>query len=63
MKHPPDSKIGWQMVKRNHEKRTILTTGKDYDWWLLRQKLRLEVGIPEIKHREFGSLGVSNNHL
>ena len=42
MKRPHDSKIGWQMVKRNLDKLTILTADKEYDWWLLHHRLRAQ---------------------
>ncbi|AWB28524.1 IS5 family transposase [Halococcoides cellulosivorans] len=63
MKQPHDSKIGWQMVKRNLYKLSILTADKGYDWWLLRQRLRAEGVKPVIRHREFGWYGVANNIL
>ena len=63
MKQPHDSKIGWQMVKRNLDKLNILTADKGYDWWLLRQRLRAEGVKPVIKHREFGWHGIANNLL
>jgi len=63
MKQLHDSKIGWQMVKRNLDKLNILTADKGYDWWLLRQRLRAEGVKPVIKHREFGWRGIVNNFL
>jgi IS5 family transposase len=63
MKQPHDSKIAWQLVKRNVENLTILTADKGYDWWLLRQKLRSEGVKPVIKHREFGWHELANNLL
>lgn len=63
MKQPHDTQIGWQLLKRNLDKVTILTADKGYDWWLFRQKLRAEGVTPVIKHREFGWTGVANNVL
>jgi len=63
MKQPHDTQIGWQLLKRNLDKVTILTADKGYDWWLFRQKLRAEGVKPVIKHREFGWTGVANNVL
>jgi IS5 family transposase len=63
MKQPGDSQVGWQLLKRNIDKVTILTADKGYDWWLFRQKLRAEGVKPVIKHREFGWTGVAHNAL
>ena len=63
MTQPHDSKIGWQVLKRNLDKVTVLTADKGYDWWLFRQKLRAEGVKPVIKHREFGWHGFANNVL
>ena len=63
MKQPHDSQVGWQLLKRNLDKVTVLTADKGYDWWLLRQKLRAEGVEPVIKHREFGWDGVAGNVL
>ena len=63
MKQPHDSQIGWQILKRNLDRLSIVTADKGYDWWLLRQKLRAEGVTPVIKHREFGLDGVANNAL
>ena len=63
MKQPHDSQVGWQLLKRNLDKVTILTADKGYDWWLFRQKLRAEGVKPVIKHREFGWTGIANNVL
>jgi len=63
MKQPHDSKIAWQLVKRNFNKLGILTADKGYDWWLLRQRLRAEGVKPVIRHREFGWHGIANNFL
>jgi len=63
MKQPHDSRIGWQMIKRNLDKLTVLTADKGYDWWILRQRLRAEGVKPVIRHREFGWHGIANNML
>jgi len=63
MKQPHDTQIGWQLLKRNLDRVTILTADKGYDWWLFRQKLRAEGVKPVIKHSEFGWTGVANNVL
>ena len=63
MKQPHDTQIGWQVLKRNLEKVTVLTADKGYDWWLFRQKLHAEGIKPVIKHREFGWHGIGNNLL
>ena len=63
MKQPHDSQIGWQVLKRNLDKVSVLAADKGYDWWLLRQRLRAEGVKPVIKHREFGWHGVANNVL
>lgn len=63
MKHLHDSKVGWQMMKRDLDKLTVLTADKGDDWWLLRQRLRTEGIKPVIKHREFGWHGVANSLL
>ncbi len=63
MKQPHDSQIGWQLLKRNLDKVSVLTADKGYDWWLLRQKLRSEGVKPVIKYREFGWNGVAGNVL
>ncbi len=63
MKQPHNSQIGWQLLKRNINKVSVLTADKGYDWWLLRQKLRAEGVKPVIKHRGFGWNGVAGNVL
>jgi len=63
MRQPHDTQSGWQLLKRNLDKVTILTADKGYDWWLFRQKHRAEGIIPVIKHREFGWTGAENNVL
>ena len=45
-----DTKIAWQMVKRNLDRLTVLTADKGYDWELLRHKLRSENVKLVIKH-------------
>jgi IS5 family transposase len=54
MKQPHDSRIGWQMIKRDLDKLNILTADNVCDWWLLRHRLRAEGVKPVIKHRESG---------
>jgi len=61
MKQPHDSKIGWQLIKHNLDKLNVLTANKDYDEWLIRQKLRAEADKSVVRHREFGWYGVANN--
>lgn len=54
MTQPHDSQVGWQVLKRNLDNLPTITADKGYDWWLLRNKLRLEGVKPLIRDREFG---------
>ena len=63
MKQPHGSQVGWQVLKRNLKKLSIITADKGYDWWLLRNKLHAEGVRPLIRHREFGWEGVAENAL
>lgn len=58
---PHDTKIGWQVLRRNLDRISTVTADKGYDWSDLRTMLR-ENGIrPVIKHREFDSLDAAHN--
>ena len=63
MTQPHDSQVGWQVLKRNLEKLSVVTADKGYDWWLLRNKLRAEGVKPLIRAREFGWEGIATNAL
>ena len=63
MTQPHDSQIGWQVLKRNIDKLSIITADKGYDWWLLRNRLLAEGVKPLIRRREFGWEGVAENAL
>jgi len=63
MTQPHDSQIGWQLLKRNLDKLSIITADKGYDWWLLSNRLREEGVKPLIRRREFGWEGVAENAL
>ena len=54
MTQPHDSQVGWQVLKRNLDKLSVVTADKGYDWWLLRNTLRADGVSPLIRHREFG---------
>lgn len=58
---PHDTKIGWQMLRRNLDRMAILTADKGYDWADLREMLRSNDVRPVIKHREFRSLDKAHN--
>ena len=63
MTQPHDSRVGWQLLKRNLDKLSTITADKGYDWWLLRNKLRAEGVKPLIRAREFGWEGIAENVL
>jgi IS5 family transposase len=53
---PHDTKIGWQVLRRNLGRLSTITADKGYDWTDLRAMLRAHRIRPLIKHREFDSL-------
>jgi IS5 family transposase len=56
-----DTKIGWQVLKRNLGRISTITADKGYDWDNLRDMLRKNGVRPVIKHREFDSLDRAHN--
>lgn len=58
---PHDTKIGWQVLKRNLDRISTITADKGYDWDDLRDMLRKNGVRPVIKHREFDSLDQAHN--
>jgi IS5 family transposase len=58
---PHDTKIGWQVLRRNIGRFTTITADKGYDWTDLRTMLRAHRVRPVIKHREFDSLDKAHN--
>jgi len=58
---PHDTKIGWQVLRRNLRQISTITADKGYDWADLRTMLRDHGVRPVIKHREFDSLDKAHN--
>jgi IS5 family transposase len=58
---PHDTKIGWQVLRRNLGRRSTITADKGYDWTDLRTMLRAHRARPVINHREFDSLAKAHN--
>jgi IS5 family transposase len=58
---PHDTKIGWQVLKRNVGGISTITADKGYDWDDLRSMLRDNGVRPVIKHREFDALDAAHN--
>lgn len=58
---PHDTKIGWQVLRRNMNRFSTITADKGYDWDDLRTMLRENGVRPVIKHRVFGSLDAAHN--
>ena len=58
-----DIQVGWQLLKRDLDKVTILTADNGCDWWLFRERFHAEGVKPVIKHRKFVWTGVANNVL
>jgi IS5 family transposase len=58
---PHDTRIGWQVLRRNTSRISTITADKGYDWDDLRSMLRENGVRPVIKHREFDSLDAAHN--
>lgn len=63
MTQPPDSHVGWHLLKRNLEDISTITSDNGYYWWLLWTKLRSKREKPVIRRREYGWNGVVENAL
>lgn len=58
---PHDTQIGWQVVKHNLDRLTVITADKGYDWADIRTLMRTNSVRPVIKHRVSDSLDKSHN--
>ena len=58
---PHDTKVGWQVARRNAGDLTSLAADKGYDWMELRENLREEGVRPLIKHRIFQLIDHAHN--
>lgn len=55
MKQPPGSQIGWQVLTRNLDQLSTITTDKGFDWDDLREELRAHGIESEFKYKENGN--------